>query len=205
MTKDQFIEIIKGRLTGGVSSPDLDEKYHPRRIELLASMAFKEAVYSAFNKRMDEKDLYTRRYKVSISKEEEEEGGEYFSTLPVGIMELPDNAGVHKISSLDGVLSFHPVPRLADDVFSNLEVVKVDPSPSYHMEYNKIVYRFNDWKHFKLKNVFMWLVLPLESYEGTDELVIPAGRESLIMNFVFESLGKQLPADDIPNLKEEQL
>lgn len=203
MKKEQFIEIVKGMLTGGDDSPDLQEKYHESRINLVASMAFNAAIYQVFYRQLDEKDLYTRDHSVEVKFDETFE--EYYSDLPSSVVQLPNNSGIHKISPLKEKWSFNPINRLSEDVFDQLEVGKLDQNPSYYFNNTRVVYQYYDWKNCHIKRVRMAIVPPLEDYKDEDEMVIPAGKEDLLLQFVKQHLGNQLPADTSPNLNEKQI
>lgn len=203
MRKDQFIEIVKGILTSGDDSPDLQEKYHEARINLVASMAFSSAIYEVFRRKLDEKDLYTRDHDVDVLYDEVHD--EYYSNLPSAIMQLPNNSGIHKISPIKEKWSFNPINRLSEDVFDELEVGSLDQNPSYYFTIERVVYQYYDWKQKHIQRVRMSVVPPLDAYQDSDTLVIPAGKEDLILQFTKEHLGNQLPADDSPNLNEAQV
>ena len=204
MKKNQFIEIVKGILTGGDPNPDLQEKYHESRIELVASMAFSNALYEVFRLQLDEKDLYTKDFVLDVQYDEQFE--EYYSILPTAIMQLPDNSGIHEISPIKGGRSFEPTNRLSNNVFQDLEVGKIDQIPTYYpTSGRKIVYQYYDWKNKHIKKVRAAVVLGLEFYDSTDDLIIPAGKEDVIMQFVTQTLSNQLPTDDSPNLDDKQV
>jgi hypothetical protein len=202
MKKNQFIEIVKGILTGGDDSPDLQEKYHEARINLVASMAFNNIIYETFRLRLDEKDLYVRDFTVDV--ELNTDYDEYYALLPSPVVQLPRNSGIHKISPLKEKWSFNPIVRLAEDIFDELEVNDIDENPSYYLGSDRVVFQFFNWKQEHTKKVRMALVLPFESYKDTDEVVIPAGKEDLILQFVTQYMSKQNQGDDAPNLNETQ-
>ena len=96
MTKEQFIELVKGKLTSADPNPDTQEKYHEARIELFISLAMNDIIYQVFYRNMDDKDLYVKTYTVDV--EFDETYQQYFSDLPSNVIQLPNNAGIHKIS-----------------------------------------------------------------------------------------------------------
>jgi len=203
MTKEQFIEIVQGVLTSGDANPDLIEKYHTGRINLIASMAFSAAIYQVFYRQLDEKDLYARDYVAEVKYDEEFD--EYYSDLPIVVIQLPRNSGVHKISPLREPMSFVPINSLAEDVFSQLEVGQTISDPSYYLRSKKVVYQYYDWKQKLVKKVRMRLVPPLEDYADDDEITIPAGKEDMILQFTTQILSGQLPTDNTPNQDDKQI
>lgn len=202
MKKNEFIEIVKGILTSGDDNPDLQEKYHENRINLVASLAFSNAIYEVFRNQLDEKDLYTRDYTVDVLYDETYD--EYYSTLPATVMQLPMNAGIHKISPVKEKWSFNPINRLSEDVFAELEVGQVDKNPSYYLTSTRVTYQYYDWKNKHIQKVRMSLVPPLDEYADEDDLIIPAGKEDLLLSFTVQTLSQQLPEDDSPNLNQMQ-
>lgn len=203
MTKEQYIELIKGRLTSANANPDLTEKYHEARIELFINMAFNDIIYQVFVNNLDEKDLYVRTYTVDVNVDENCK--QYSIDLPVNILQLPNNSGIHKISPVGENWSFNPITQLSEDVFSELEVNKVCKTPSYYFNTKKVFFQYYDWKNQHIKQVRLDVVLPFEEYADDDQVVIPAGKEAIVFDNVFQMMANQLTADHTNNLNELQV
>lgn len=202
MTKEQFIELVKGKLTSADPNPDIEEKYHSKRIELFISLAFNDVIYQVFARNLDEKDLYARSYTVDVLYDETYD--QYYSTLPALVIQLPMNTGVHKISPLQESWSFLPINQLQEDVFSELEVNTICKDPSYYFNTNRVFYQYYDWKNQHIRQVKMDLIISFESYANTDIVVIPAGKESTIVDLVTQMMSQQLTADHTKNLNDTQ-
>ena len=202
MTKEQFIELVKGKLTSADPNPDIEEKYDARRIELFISLAFNDVIYQVFARNLDEKDLYARSYTVDV--EYDETYDQYYSDLPALVIQLPMNAGIHKISPLKEPWSFLPINQLSEDVFTELEVNQVCQDPSYYFNTTRVFYQYYDWKNCHIKQVEMDLIISFESYADTDIVIIPAGKESTVVEMVTQMLSQQLTADHTKNLNDTQ-
>ena len=202
MTKAQFIELIKGQLTSGDPSPDLHEKYHEKRIELFISMAFNDVIYQVFANNLDEKDLYVRTYSVDVQLDTTYD--QYYATLPAQVLQLPKNSGIHKVSPVKENWSFVPINQLSEETFSELEVNKACREPSYYFSANRIYFQFYDWKQKMLKKARIDMVIPFEDYADTDQVLVPAGKESTILETVYALMGQQLTADHTQNLNDTQ-
>lgn len=203
MKKIEFIELVQHILTNGDMNPDLETKYHEGVVNLLASMAFSNAIYEVFRRQLDEKDLYTRRYQVTVLYDETTD--EYYSELPALVMQLPMNSGIHKISPITERWSFNQINQQSEDVFDLLEVGQLVQDPSFWFDSTRIHYQYYNWKNQQIQKAHAWLVIPLEAYADEEQLVIPAGKEDLILQFVKDHLAQQLPGDDSQNLDEKQL
>ncbi len=202
MTKEQFIELIKGQLTSADPNPDIHEKYHEKRIELFVSMAFNDIIYQVFANDMDDKDLYLRTYTVDV--EFDTVYDQYFAEIPVQIIQLPKNLGIHKVSPVKQNWSFVPINQLSEEVFSELEVGTACQEHSYYYTANKIFFQFYDWKGEKINKVRLDVIIPFEEYADTDQLFIPAGKEEMILETVFSMMGVQRTADHTQNLNDTQ-
>ena len=203
MTKEQFIELIKGKLTGGNANPDLTEKYHEARIELFISLAFNDVIYQVFAQNLDDKDLYVRTYTVDVALDETYD--QYYATLPANVIQLPNNSGIHKISPLKENWSFVPINQLSEEIFIELEVHKACQEPSYYFNNEKVFFQYYDWKNKHVKQVRIDMIIPFEDYADTDNVVVPAGKESAITDAVFKMMGEQLPTDHTNNLNDTQV
>ncbi len=203
MTKEQYIEIVKGILTSADPNPDVEEKYHEARIELFISMAFNDIIYQVFARNLDETDLYVRTYTVDV--EFDTIYGQYFADLPARVLQLPRNMGIHKISPVRENWSFVPINQLSEEVFNELEVNNHCTEPSYFYTPKRVFFQNYDWKNRHIKKLRLDIVIPFEEYDDKDEIVIPAGKESTILGFVTQMLGQQLPADHTTNINDTQV
>jgi hypothetical protein len=203
MTKEQFIELIKGKLTGGNSNPDLSEKYHEGRIELFIGLAFNDVIYQVFARNLDDKDLYVRAFTADVILDEQFD--QYYAVLPAKVIQLPNNSGIHKVSPVKENWSFVPINQLSEEIFSELEVHNACKEPSYYFSAEKIFFQYYDWKNKHLKKVRLDIIIPFEEYADTDTVVVPAGKESAIIDNVFKMMSEQLPVDHTNNLNDTQV
>ena len=203
MKKGAFLELVQRFLTGGDLSPDLDEKYDTRIIEATITTAYANAMYQFSQLHVPELDLYTKRYIVDVNYDEEVD--EYYSELPSPVAQMRMNTGIHKISPVKERWSFNPISQLSEDVFGALEVGRLAKDPSYYFDSTRVYYQYYDWKHKHIQKVRMFIIPPFDSYSDDDELLIPAGKEDMILQFVSQYLGSQGMSDDSPNLDEKQM
>ncbi len=194
MTKSQFIELVRRYMSGGNLNDDLAQRYGEGVISKLIELAYNEMVYLSFKNAYNTKDyspldIYTKSYNIDVSYNNDRK--HYYSTLPVSVINLPDNNGIQKITYLeDDTTEFKYLPALYSSAFSKLEASKLTDAVYYKIEGDKIIYKNLDNAIIK---VLIYLIVPFDEFEDDENISLPAENAMYMFNIIQDMLKKELP------------
>ena len=196
MTKEQLIDLIRERLPDNI-------EWHEGIIEKNISMAFNQIFYDTFRKDSANLDLYCKTYLQDVLYEENTDT--YYSVLPVvSIVQFPDPAdGVRRIQREKGIgVEFIPITGNMGIVSDDDEILAQSEIIGYRVTNGRIEYR---WMNPRITKVKMDVVRTFESYDWTEQIYIPSGKDeqliSLIINFLQGQPMKDLVNDNNPITK----
>ena len=198
MTKANFIDLMRHRLSGGAMTPDLESKYHKEIISKYIASAFNEIIYSTFRKSVNDLDLYTKTFK-NVGVELDSTTNTKYSILPAKVVQLPGAKGVRRISPmLDNSITFKPLSDNAKSVLQRLDIGVVGKETWFSYDSDKIEY-------FSLSEdidkVIVKMVVAFDSLEDDDEFPTPSGADTKIFNIILTMMG-EMPPQDLTNDNE---
>ena len=191
MLKIQHIDLILDYLSGGDAPASVRGRYHKKIIEKHIEVVYnaiiaEETKKAAITKSWSDLDAFTKAYEVDVNYENGRE--EYYSNLPAKVMQLSKNRGVRKIyPKKDQRYSFIYRNNNTIDIFSELEVDKIEERPRYYIESQKVYYDYIG-PEMAAEGVGMKLVVPFSEFDDNDEVALPNGKDNLIFDMVIARL-----------------
>jgi hypothetical protein len=145
---------------------------HRLEVEAWIGRAWNTLMYEAYRLDKSNVDFYCKPfYGVAVEKDAHDQ---YFCTLPVAVVQLPDSAdGVRRVMyEKDGVtVKFVPIERDAQGVFAELDINLIDTEIGYSVYHDKIVWECDP----EVPTVSMDIVPLYEDYSDDDDLAAPMG------------------------------
>lgn len=208
MKKVELQELIQDYLSGGDSPSDVKGRYHDEVILKHMENAYGAIVLQTWMEAKNYSDYsvldaWARNYDVTITGVSGTSG---IAILPFPPMQLPDNRGILQVCpQADLTNPFIYLETNAQGVYAALEVSTVLLKPSFYLEQNPTSTDNTDTHQLVLANipnlvtdVKIKMIVSLSQVDLYDEVAIPAGKESLMVQAVIELLqGK--PLEDLKN------
>ncbi len=192
MKKIELIELIEHNLAGGDTVVDLRGKYDPRIISYHIGLVFNQIFYDTFNMNPTGLDLYAQEYTVDVSKAT---SGEYYSDLPVSLVQMPKNAGIRQIRGsglLEDSETFKPTTTTQASVLARGDLGEFSTDIWFYVRGTQIFYVFMDVNITKVK---MLILVPFQDLDDDTEIYIPSGKETDLFQLVVQSLSNMKPED----------
>ena len=194
MTKEQFAEVVRKVCSGGEDNSDLKKRYSDNVINALTTLSYSQVIFSTYKNAAKNNDYsqfnsFLKTYKVDVEYDSDTE--EYYCTLPVQIIQLPDDAGIRSITPTKDK-SYNFVYSGDGTTYSSQEIRSILTKPVYEVEGNTI--RFEKDKFSKQYNELLLKLIPsLEAFDDNEEIGIPAENSFDIFNYIKETMQKMLP------------
>ena len=178
-----------------------NQKPHRLWVEQNMARAWNQILHDAFRKDLTFLDFYCKIYK-SETVSQEVTTKQYYVTLPVAIVQLPDKAeGVRSVEPADqtyatptgtGVV-FVPMSDTAMKLKTNTDVGLSESSViGYAVRYDQILFDANMTAALAAAKVHLKLVIPFDAYGATEEIPVPSGKDEqlymLTMQFMFGTI-----------------
>jgi hypothetical protein len=181
MIKIKLIELIQERLNKGSVTPDIYKGAHPLVIQEYIGLAFNSIIYATFKKNPEGIDIYGKWF---YDQEVKKDGDVCYCDLPVSTMQLPRAYSVLKITKVDDVdeISFLPARVLASSAYGRLGVIERSGTTIYSVT-NKILFKEIDPSIEKV-NIFQ--VVPFADMNENDEVPVPGGQDSVLIDSIME-------------------
>ena len=208
MKKIHLQELIQDYLSGGDAPEEIRGRYHDEVVLKHMENAFNAIVFSTW---MEAKryadysilDAWARNYTITITSVDGTSG---IAILPYPPMQLPDNRGILQLTPSDDLTNpFAYQETNAQGVFAALEVSSVLLKPSFYLEQNAASTDNTDTHQLVLSNipngvatVYAKLIVPISRVDLYDEIVIPSGKENLIVQAVVGIMAGK-PSEDVAN------
>jgi len=201
MTKRQLIDLLKHRLAGGDCPQELKGKYHPEILAkhislahnyLLKTVAYREAEQTGDFGLLD---AYTKTYIIDVLFDDLRK--EYYSLIPIKIVDLPENRGIRFLSDVENQsIQYIYRSNNSEDIYNNLDVSKVSKRTRYYRERDKVYYR---GVIIEMKEQVLAKLIPdFDSLEDEDDVSIPSAYGKLIFDLVFQSMSG-MPMEKVSN------
>ena len=124
--------------------------------------------------------------------------GEYYTTLPVYPMSLPNNMGVWHISLLDDADSpFIPIPSSAMGLLKNLPTGAMEGMTGYEVNGRRVTFKTDDLFSSNEKLLLRLLVVDVDGLTDYDPLPIPTDMEDVVIKEVLTLLGAIKTKEDV--------
>lgn len=202
MTKEQLIELVTTKLSGGNKTPDQMGKYHPLVIEKYIEMAFNQIYYDTFRKNLSDLDIYAIAYD-NVDVLFDSIRSVYYSNFPAQLVQLPNNAMIRKVSyQQDQSNEIVPVHDNSRDVFAGLEVGDVDMTSSYSVTGERI--EFIDYIE-DFDKVLIKAIPTFSELDDTTNIYIPSGKDLDFFNIVAQMTEVVKPEDVINDNNSKQV
>jgi hypothetical protein len=192
MTKRQLIDLLKHRLAGGDCPQEIKGKYHPRiiekHIEIVQNYLMKTVAYREAEKENDWGllDSYTKTF-VPVDVEWNDTRKEFYSKLPVAVVDLPRNRGIRFISDQENqAVQYLYRDNNSVDIFSNLDIDRVSTKPRWYRE-KDLIY-FSRQLMPTTTAVLMKVIPTFSSLDDNDEAPVPSAYAKSIFDLVFQSM-----------------
>jgi hypothetical protein len=183
ITKIQLVEIIQKRLAGQLSEEQAGA-FDSQMVAKYIGRAFNTLMWEIFRGGLYNMDNYTKRYSsVTVTYDSTQEI--YTSTLPEDIVQLPRiGSGVMKIQTITGTgVNFAPASNQEFDLLDGTEVDLIDSTIRFNVRSQTIEYK-NMTSAIASVGVKMDLVIPFDSYDWDDTVMIPAGQDQRLIELV---------------------
>lgn len=195
MTKANFIDLMRHRLSGGSMTPDLESKYHKEIISLYISSAFNEIIYSTFRKSANDLDLYIQTFK-NVPVFFDSELNVKYSILPSKVIQIPGGNGVRRISPMqESSTTFKPLSDNAKSVLQRADVGEIGVETWFSNNNDRIEY-YNISED--ITKVLVKIIVPFSELEDDDEFPTPSGADTKIFNIILGMMG-EMPPQDLAN------
>ena len=209
MKKIELIELVQDFLAGGDAPNEIRGRYHQKVIEKYISMAYNDIVYAVYKDakryhQFDLLDVFTEPYFVDVQYDSDR--AEYYSVLPVAIMQIPDQSAIRQISpTQDQSFSFSYIKNTDKPIWGVLEAGSLAKDvPDYYVEHLKVFYSNFD-RYKDITRVLMKLIVPFNDMDWNSEVPVAAGKEMMIFEMVAKLLLQKPPDDDINDNSDIQV
>lgn len=199
--KIELVELVQKRLVGQLSN-EQSGSFDTQMVAKYIGRAFNMVLWEIFTGGLYNLDNYTKKYtSVAVSYNSTEE--KYYSVLPEKIVQLRrPGSGVMKIQTIKGTaLSFIPVANQEVELLDGQEVDLIDSSIRYVVIGQTVEY-INMTSSIAGVGVKMYLVIPFDSYDWDDDVMIPSGQDQRLIDLAVNFATGQ-PIDDQLNNNQQ--
>lgn len=209
MTKQSLIDAIVDFLDSDQSG-EQKAKAHPEIVELHLIMAFNQIVYNTWinGKKFSDfsqLDAWSRTYPCAVVPLVATKA---YTLLPFAPLQLPDSMGIRQVCDHDVPSNvFAPIEATSNAIFQELEVSTMDDKPTYRLEQNDLAGGAGEESHkLVLENmpadaisfVDVLMLVSLEQLDDFDEVAIPSGMETNLIQQTIDLMSKK-PTPDTAN------
>lgn len=188
MEKGKFIELIhRQAIQNGVGIPDDDKRITLNQTELAIDNLYSDMLSMVIKKSSD-LDFFAKNYN-SISILKDSAAKQYYSTLPISVIQLPNNAGIRLIRGQNSNHKFIPADNEKIDIYEDMDFNKYYDHTFFLMEgMTKVRYINFDYANLNIRYVNMKVIPTFLSYAWTDDIPLPSGKLTEFTNIVAKSL-----------------
>lgn len=187
MTKQQLIYLCMTQLAQGDLAPRAKKVVHQGDIERHLEMAFSDIVREVYNnattyKDYGQLDAMSKTFK-DVAVVVDPTRGEYYSELPVSVLQLPLHAGIRMIvTQCDQEQEVLWRGNNNIGILNELDVYSTGkPMPTYYVEHTKVFY-----DKLKADHVMMKIVPTFSAYDDDDEIPVVSGYEGWVYDMVIQ-------------------
>jgi hypothetical protein len=172
MIKAKLIELVQTKLTGGGLNTDAIKKYPTRVVAEYIGLAMNTLLYDVFKANPNSLDMYAKEYEVDVKKGETA----WYAVLPKSPMQFPNNDYGIQYVRLKGDYSsllFLPLTAVANAPLYRLGTVIRNGIIPYNFSAGKLF--FGGQSMVDMPKVTVGLVLPFSEFDDNDDIMIPLG------------------------------
>jgi hypothetical protein len=188
MIKGKLIEFIRREaLQNGVGVNDDMRRVTLRQVEIAIDNLYGDVLFLLLKKSSD-LDFFAKSYdNVAIQKNATSK--QYYSDLPVNIVQLPDNLAVRLIKGNGTNRKFYPTDNESVDIYSDTDISTHYDKPLYIIDgLSRVRYINFDYASLNIRSVSMKLIPTFMSYTWDEEVPLPSGRITEFTNIVAKQL-----------------
>lgn len=206
MKKTELIEITMDYLNGGDAPDDMKGRFHDQVVKKYIEAAFNDLVFQVY---MEGKnfadysvlDSWAKNYVVQVTTYGPRRG---YAKLPYPPMQLPNNKGILQITPKNDVsFAFAYMETNSSAVFAELETGQIGTRPSFYIEQNieggieTHLLRFERLIAPYDQDLYVKMIVPLSKVDDFDEVMIPAGKEKLLIDEAVQMMIGKPPPDTV--------
>lgn len=201
MTKKEFINVILTRINGGSFGIDVFKKVHPKILSTYIELALNDAMFNIFKMKPNNYDSYSTWFTdVEV---EPYIMGIYRSNYPTPLLQNVSKANsIRRIvptEDWESVIFLPSTPTEAAQI-QRLGTATRNGVVSYVTQIDYITY-YNMNKNIVKVNILAFK--PVSEYNMEDELPLPAGASSYVLDFVYKYALNEVPIKNITDSNPE--
>jgi hypothetical protein len=184
MQKGKFLESLKREvLKNGVGSSDDLGKVTMKQIEVVASYLWSDVIMMLVKKE-EELDWFCKSY-YDIPVQFNENTNQYYASLPVSTIQLPDNGGIRVIKAIGSGRIFYRSSVRDVDLNEDSELKGFYDRTLYVVEgQTRVVFYNYDYAQKNIRKLHMRLIPDFMTYTMDEELPLPSGRILEVTNMI---------------------
>ena len=207
MTKAQIIELVRNHISGGSVVSDLLHKTDPRVIELYVAAAYQDIVYEVFRTDQSGLSLYAKSF-MGVEVAADAVTGLYMSELPEAIIQLPGVASAVRSVRFDTGIELVFVP-LEADLMESMKMLdsgdyKINPTIGYCLRGTNSIEFMNFPEASADETLRIDLVIPFTAFSDAEEVHLPSGKASALIEAVIGLLTGRPRVDFLNNNAEAE-
>lgn len=201
-TKEQWIELLNLKLSGGDAPAQIQGKYSPQEIEHYLTMAFSDVLVAAWVQDPSMLNDYIKTKNLPVKFDASR--NERYIDIYEDVLPLPNNSGVVQIKNpLNPNMQFDLLDINSPAVFTMLEVSIVNNVPGYYIEGQKAYFDSN--LPPIVSNVLLKYITSFGGLSDTDEVIVPGGNNQPVFERVFQLMIKSIPSSNQDNMVDKQV
>jgi len=205
MRKQELIDMIESRISGGDTPADVKSTIHGAIIEKHLEAIYNDLIQESYRAAVamqdySELDAYAKNHR-GISVQDDTDRNLKYSELPFPPVRLPENLGIRMVYPEDDPTNpFAHVDNNSQAILSTLDVGSVDDVPSFWIE----KYAGNEYRIYyddpgTTSTVALLMILPLNQYDDFDDIPMPSGKDMMAIDLVVERLLNKPQEDTFNN------
>lgn len=201
-TKEQWIELINLKLSGGDAPASIQGKYSLPEIEHYLTLAFNDVLAAAWAQDHSMLNDYIKSKKYTIKYDAVRE--ERYIQVDATILPLPDNSGYVQLKyPKNPNLQFALLDVNSLPIFAELEVGRIDTKVGYYIESQKVIFDRNLPK--VIEDIMLKYITSFGGLSDDDEVVVPGGNNQAVFSTVYQLMAKALPSVNQDNMVDKQV
>lgn len=188
MEKAKLIELIRRQsVQNGIGTFEDNKSISLRQIELACDNMYGDLLFLLLK---DSKsiDYFCKSYE-NVSVEYNRTSNEYYSDLPISVVQLPENKAVHLIRGVGSNRKFYPVTNEDVDLHSDTDIPKYYDRTWFLLDgTSRVKYVNFDYRQSNIRSVQMKLIPSFSTFSWNEDVPIPSGRVTEFVSIVAKTL-----------------
>lgn len=201
-TKEQWIELLNLKLSGGDAPAQIQGKYSLPEIEHYLTLAFNDVLAAAWLQDHSMLNDYIKSKVYDIQTDTVR--AERYIRVDVSVLPLRDNSGYAQLKYPQNPnIQFALLDLNSLPIFSELEVSKIDNKVGFYIESERIYFDKNLPK--LVEQVMLKYITTFGGLGDTDEVIVPGGNNQAVFNAVYQLMFKNVPSVNQDNMVDKQV